>query len=149
MTYRHVQQLALIRKEYKAAYASLTYVERTWSNTNSEPELSDVFLLDVKSTLDHLETTYILRAFVTFEALLREHLEARKVSVPYRTEDLINSVVRRQRPRIPDDIRDQAHTVREYRNTIVHSNPISGPVLTFQVALSYLNQFLDRVEDIP
>jgi hypothetical protein len=124
-------------------------MQRTWHNTGSEPEIRDIPLSNVKRALDHLETTYILRAFVRFEALLKEHLEARKVTVPYRTEDLINGVARRQRPRVSDDIRNQVHSVRDYRNAIVHSKLFTGPMLEFQEALKYLNQFLDRVEDIP
>ena len=149
MSYPHVQQLALIRDEFDAARAALVYTQRTWNSTRSEPEVSDLSLSSVKSALDNLETTYILRAFVRFEALLREHLEARSVPVPYRTEDLINSAARRQRPRIPDELRDQAQTVREYRNAIVHSKPSAIPLLDIQEALRYLNLFLDRLEDIP
>lgn len=106
-------------------------------------------LASVESALNNLELTYTLRAFIKFEALLREHLASRKAAVPYKAEDLINSVARKQRPRITDKIRNQAHDVREYRNVIVHSKASGTPKLTIQVALSYLNQFLAHVEDIP
>ena len=105
-------------------------------------------MTNVKATFGSLEMTYILRVFIKFEALLKEHLEARGVPVPYRAEDLINSAARRQRSRIPDTTRDQAHSVREYRNAIVHSNPLIVPAFAFRDALSYLNQFLKFVEDI-
>lgn len=143
MSYHHVQQLASIRDEYVAAEAAIAYLERTWHQMGDVPEVSAVRLAHVRDAARNLEATYVIRLFSEFEGLLQRHLAVRRPGrpIPRTTETLINRVALRER--IPDPIRDAAHRVREYRNTVVHYRAAATPALTFRQATAALNRFLD------
>lgn len=46
---------------------------------------------------------------------------------------------------LPDELRDDAHTVREYGNSVVHADGRSKAAITFQQSLSHLNHFLSAL----
>jgi hypothetical protein len=72
---------------------------------------------DVVNAAQDLEGTYIIRLFAELESGLRQYWETIAATHP-RTQDLINGLA--ARCRIGDDQRDNAHLVREYRNSLVH-----------------------------
>src|SRR4051812_41535480 len=72
---------------------------------------------DVGNAAKDLEGTYIIRLFAEFESGLRQYWETIATTHP-RTKDLLDSLV--ARCRIGNDLRDNAHRVREYRNSLVH-----------------------------
>jgi hypothetical protein len=64
-----------------------------------------------------LEGTYIIRLFAEFETGLRQFWETERDSHP-RTRDLLDGIAAMRV--IPDGLKDKAHAVREYRNSLVH-----------------------------
>jgi hypothetical protein len=72
---------------------------------------------DLARASDALEGTYLVRMFAEFETGLRLYWDSLRDTNP-RTVDLLNSLAGQRG--IPDDQRDNAHLVREYRNSLVH-----------------------------
>jgi len=65
----------------------------------------------------HLEATYIIRLFAEFETGARQYWNSKWDTEP-RTVDLLNGLA--ARCGIPDTQRDNAHSVRDYRNSLLH-----------------------------
>ncbi len=79
----------------------------------------DLRIRDVHESAGKLEGTYIIRLFAEFETILRTlWVASRGRQPPSRTRDLLDGVG--ARCRIPHDLIHNAHTVREYRNVLVH-----------------------------
>ncbi len=72
---------------------------------------------DVVNASQDLEGTYLIRLFAEFESGLRQYWETIATTHP-RTKDLLDGLA--ARCRIGNDQRDNAHHVREYRNSLVH-----------------------------
>lgn len=143
MKYTYVEQLKVVREDYTAARAALEFVEQAWERLQNEPFARGLRLRQIMRSLARLEATHIIRLFAEFEGILRAYLA---ISRPHRrlrrtpTEVLINSVALRLH--IPDPIRDAAHTVRLYRNFLVHPDGEEIDTVGFAQAVSFLNHFL-------
>jgi hypothetical protein len=72
---------------------------------------------DLSRASEALETTYLIRMFAEFETGLRLFWATLRDTNP-RTVDLLNGIAGQRG--IPDEERDNAHAVREYRNSLVH-----------------------------
>jgi hypothetical protein len=125
----------------------MEYVRRGWVQIRDEPEFRSVEFVHLRTALDRVEATYLIRLFAEFEAILQEHLAAvhPRLRIPRTAEALINRVALRER--IPDPIRDAAQRVREERNALVHPSGQSGSAADFRRALAALNFFLARLPD--
>src|SRR5438132_852064 len=76
-------------------------------------------LRDVEAMSDNLEGTYLIRLFAAFESGLRSYWKAvRRRKTKPGTEQLIKSVAASRN--IPDDLTEDVHKVRKYRNSLVH-----------------------------
>lgn len=70
---------------------------------------------DVRRAVQRLEGTYLIRLFAEFETGLRLYwATARRTEPPARTRDLLEGLAATRR--ISHDARENAQTVREYRN---------------------------------
>lgn len=89
-----------------------------------------------------LEATYLIRLFAEFETGLRQYWETIRSTSP-RTADLLNGLAARcQIPQIP---RNNAHSVRVYRNSLVHERadtPLAMPLATARHHLCYFLSYL-------
>lgn len=141
MSYLLIQRLGLLREEFDVAKASIDYLEHFWPRLHREPIFEALELDQVRSAGDHLEATYLVRLFSTFEAILREVLPYRSSLVPDQRSayNLINRAASRWR--LAAGVRDEVHRVREARNDAVHQNQ-SELALSFAEALAILNRFL-------
>src|SRR5437870_4474902 len=72
---------------------------------------------DIVRAAEGLDGTYLIRLFAEFETGLRQYWEAARGTHPP-TRDLLNGLA--AMCGIPDEQRDNAHLVREYRNSLVH-----------------------------
>jgi hypothetical protein len=72
---------------------------------------------DLTRAAEALEGTYLTRMFAEFETGLRLYCATLRDTNP-RTYELLNSLAGQRT--IPDTDRDNAHLVREYRNSLVH-----------------------------
>ena len=143
MSHLHVQRLSSVRQEYKSALASLAHSERIWPDFALSNEAQGLRRADIQQTSAHLEATYLIRLFTQFEAILRDDFTQRKLSVPYKTETLINKAA--SQARIDSSIVTGAHSVRVCRNGIVHGGKMNAPTIPFNDALALLNYCLSRI----
>ena len=147
MSRQLVQNLASVRQEFRAARAALAYAEQQWAQATEDALLKGVSKSHVTAALGRVEQTYLTRLFGEFEGMLRAYLDKRRETIPPRAYDLINKAARRQRANVPDDKRDAVHLVREYRNAVVHDQGSGAVAVSFDQALSALNQYLVFLPD--
>jgi hypothetical protein len=149
VSYLLIQRLGLIRVEFDVAKASIDYLEYFWPRLHREPIFKALQLDQVRSAADHLEATYLVRLFSTFEAILRETLPTRSslVTDQRSAHNLINRAASKWR--LGAHIRDEVHRVREARNSAVHQNQSDELMLPFAEALAILNRFLSWLPDTP
>ena len=83
----------------------------------------------------NLEGTYVIRLFAEFETGARQCWVATWATHP-RTVDLLDGLA--ARCGIPDTGRDHAHSVREYRNGLVHEREDDPEVISIDLARHYL-----------
>lgn len=93
---------------------------------------------DVVVASRNLEGTYVIRLFAEFETGARQYWNANWDTDP-KTVDLVNGLA--TRCRIPDPQRDNAHSVRDYRNAMLHEREITPGELSISVARSHLCRF--------
>ena len=86
----------------------------------------------------NLEGTYIIRLFAEFETGARQYWSAKWATDP-KTADLLNGLA--ARCGIPDTQRDHAHSVRDYRNALVHEREDKPEAVLMAVARSRLCHF--------
>jgi hypothetical protein len=96
---------------------------------------------DVEESIEQLEGTYVIRLFAEFEASLRRYwIAARGTDPPSRTRDLLDGIGARRR--VPDDTIRNAHSVREFRNGLIHERDDIVVRLPISDARRYLCIFL-------
>jgi hypothetical protein len=84
-------RLRAVENEYLSCRAALTYAIREWASITSAPEWQGRIQTQAREALDRLESTYVIRLFSEFEAILRDHWTATEsADCPDRVEDLIN-----------------------------------------------------------
>jgi hypothetical protein len=88
--------------------------------------------------LKNLEGTYVIRLFAEFETGAREYWGAKWATDP-KAVDLLDGLA--ARCGIPDTQRDNAHKVRDYRNSLVHERMDEPDVVPIDKARSYLCHF--------
>ena len=59
--------------------------------------------------------------------------------------DVVDSIAARQK--VPEDYKDQVHTVREYRNALVHERDDDVEIVAVTAARGYLCRFLSYLPD--
>jgi hypothetical protein len=97
---------------------------------------------DVEEAVEKLEGTYVVRLFAEFETSLRTFwVASRGTDPPSRTRDLLDGTG--AKPRIPHDDIQNAHSVREFRNSLVHER--DDPVVRIPIAVArrYLCVYLN------
>ena len=101
---------------------------------------------DYYNLRDNLEPTYLIRLFAEFEAGLREAWARSfgQTTTP-RMQDLIESFAARRL--ISARWRDAAHTVRLYRNALVHEGGIDVPPVGLDQAQGHLCRFFSRLPE--
>ncbi len=112
---------------------------------NDPTQLDNIIeIRDLRTASDKLEATYFVRLFAEFEAALRNFWQTtRKKDPPSRTRDLLDGIGAREK--IPNDVREDAHKVREFRNSLVHEGENELKRLDLRTARKYLLIFLGRL----
>jgi hypothetical protein len=85
-----------------------------------------------------LEGTYVIRLFAEFETGARQYWSANWDTEP-KTVDLINGLAARSG--LPDSLRNNVHSVRDYRNALVHEREDQADAMPIAVARGYLCRF--------
>src|SRR5579862_801270 len=132
-------RLKAIEREYKMVRLSMDRLEQ---QAQDDPHVLTEGLRfgDIDAVSRHLEGTYLVRLFSEFETALRHFLRAKKLRWPTKAEPLVNKV--RDRVNISNDHADNVHSVRNYRNTLVHDLEEPALPVTMREATNYLSTFL-------
>ena len=137
MSHVHVQPLATIEREFLVIRAAVAQI------------LQDISRPDyaaLSQAAAGLETAYVARLFSVFEGILREYLavhDPRRRLVSKRVFDVINRTASVWR--IPNQIRDDVHEAREYRNSVVHPDGTTRAAIPLTEARSLLSKFCARL----
>jgi len=118
-----------VEREFRAAALAVGRLAKDMLPDPTILGMANVVPADVRACGAGLEDTYLVRMFAVFEEALRE---VRRVvygrAGPVQTYVLLNQCASRQK--IKSDDLENAHRVREFRNTIVHggdASPVTVP----------------------
>jgi hypothetical protein len=128
--------------EFRVATIAVAALKKQLSRNPSALQQDGLSLSNVVDCHDNLETTYVVRLFVEFEAALRAYwkqVRGRHYRSRIHVRDLIGKVASFHHA--PTDWLDHAQEVRERRNMLVHEQPV-GPMLTLAECRSHLCRFL-------
>ena len=137
--YRWIERIKAAEREFLVMRMA---ADRMLLSTSKVPTLlsRNMTMQHLRSATDHLEGTYIVRLFAEFETGLRSFWPTVKKSrTPNRTRDLLEGIDSSRQ--IPHDLLTNAHSVREYRNTLIHER--EQPIVAIPVprARGHLTKF--------
>jgi hypothetical protein len=135
--------LRRVRAELGAGQFALSRVLAQWKDDAEIPvaaKIGGVTETELLRCAQNLESTYVLRLFSTFEAILRDFwLNGVRRNTEPEMRRLMNSVATRRGVNA-DDLA-LAHQIREYRNNLIHENLAAGR-FDFYQCLRGLSLFL-------
>lgn len=138
------ERIRAIEREYLAARKAVDdFIRALELGTGELPP--NTKLRDVHAMSDTLEGTYLIRLFAAFESGLRGFWRTVKKDTTPVATDLINGVAARRS--IPDDMRDDVHEVRRYRNSLIHDIDSESDPVTMVDARGRLCTFFARLPD--
>ena len=99
---------------------------------------------DLAGFESNLDVTYLIRIFAVFEAVLRNFwtLGIQRNTSP-NTTDLLNAIAARRG--VSADVLDEAHRVRQFRNSVVHEGSEAIVSVTAERASHILARFIGRL----
>lgn len=154
MSRSYKQTLELVGNEYESARFSLIYVMANWQKQNIHSDKTIVSPENLKLAANHLEVTYIIRLFATFEGLLKQYISEYHptISLPVREEKMkvgwyIDRVAQFQSPHISNQLRMRVFDIRSSRNDLIHSGRATGLTMTFKEAINTLAKYLSFLPD--
>ncbi len=101
-------------------------------------------LRDAQAASANLEGTYLLRLFAAFESGLRSYWATIRTTKPP-VRDLLDSIAGDRK--VPDELRDEVHEVREYRNALVHETDEEVEPVSLAEVRRRLCTFFARLPD--
>ncbi len=139
MPFNHEWQSRIksVEREYMAMRQAANHFRQ---KVREDPNilLDDLRNRDIEVASGKLEGTYVIRLFAEFETGARQCWNERWESYP-KTADLLEGLAARFT--IPDAHREHCHSVREYRNNLVHEREGDVEALTMSEARAYLCVF--------
>ncbi|MCW3096289.1 MAG: hypothetical protein JWL77_1907 [Chthonomonadaceae bacterium] len=151
MTRSYRQTLELVRSEYETTEFALSHLINSWNTAKVIKEAGERSLTDFQRAALHLEVTYIVRLFATFEGLLKLYLDDHHTEVTSPNNPkvgwFVDFVARKQSPPISTHLKAGVNKVRDCRNDLMHTGRVTAPSITFDEALSNLGKFLDKLPD--
>lgn len=132
-----------VREEFQTAGFALRQTLRAFDRDHAVRQSGlneQVTLHHLKTCLQNIEVTYLVRLFAEFEDILRDYwLRGRKRQTNPRMIDLMNRISAYCFMSADDVL--YAHEVREYRNAVVHDR-LHDPRYDFQICRSRLARFV-------
>lgn len=135
-----LNRIKSVEREHSAILYATTHL---LTQAKNDPTILDRVLRvrDVRFAVEKLEGTYVVRLFAEFETSLRTFWASSRGIAPSRTRDLIDGVA--AKCKVPHDNIKHAHTVREFRNVLVHERDDLIDALPIATARRYLCIFLN------
>jgi hypothetical protein len=140
----YFHRFARIKAVEREHSASRLAIDRLLAAVEQDPTVlghhPDLRVRDVRDASTHLEGTYVIRLFAEFESALRAFWpRARGSDAPTRTRDLFDGVA--ATCRIQNEQISHAHSVRLYRNALVHERGELAEPISLSRARGYLCEF--------
>ena len=152
MSRSYKQELELVQKEYEAANFALSHIVVFWNTAVIINEAQGRSREDFRRAVVHLEVTYIIRLFATFEGFLKQYLAThhKEVKLPRQPEKMkvgwfIDRVALLQSPHISENLKNGIYDVRACRNDLMHSGRAVSPIISFEDARTNLAKYLDKL----
>jgi len=123
----------------RAADRFAVELERDSSLLPAEAKMRDAVAMS-----DNLEGTYLLRLFAAFESGLRSYWATIRTTKPP-VRDLLDSIAGDRD--VPDNVCDEVHEVRNYRNALVHETDEEIEPVPLADARRRLCTFFARLPD--
>lgn len=144
MMYRKeiISRMGAVEQEWRAASLAVTNLFRRSQDDPTILAIAIVTHNDVRSCLNNLEPTYLVRMFAVFEEALRE-IWRNVYSRTTRPETYVLIQRCASRQHVPSKELDDAHTVRAYRNAVVHGG--DAPSMPMPEARTALCKFFGRM----
>jgi len=139
--FERVARIKAVEREYSATRLA---TDRLLAAAEQDPTVlgqnRDLRVRDVRDASKHLEGTYIIRLFAEFESALRMFWpRARSTDAPSRTRDLLDGVA--ATCKIQNEQIQNAHSVRLYRNALVHERGEAVETISISTSRGYLCEF--------
>ncbi|MDR3633852.1 MAG: hypothetical protein P4L84_08595 [Isosphaeraceae bacterium] len=109
---------------------------------NAQLIKTDFKYRDIARASGMLEATYTILLIAEFETGLRMYWETIRSTHP-KTEDLLNGLAARLG--IPNQLIEDAHLVREYRNDLIHEREDIGHPISIDASRDHLCAFFYRL----
>ncbi len=152
MSRSYKQELELVQKEYEAAKFALSHIVGSWNTAVIIQEAQGRSREDFRRAVVHLEVTYIIRLFATFEGLLKQYLAThhKEVTLPGQPNKIpvgwyVNRVSQLQDPQISAHLIGGVEAVRNCRNDLMHTGRATAPIVPIEEALLSLAKYLDKL----
>jgi hypothetical protein len=135
--YIWMEKIKSIERDHLATRLAL---DRLLHEARRDPTIltGDLEPQDIVKASGRLETTYLIRLFAEFETGLRLYWATIRETEPP-TQHLLDGIAARRG--IPPDRLAGAHTVREYRNSLVHERDEDMVPISIAEARGYLCRF--------
>ena len=138
-----IERLKACESMYEAGRAATTYFFNICESDPSHiPSAAGFRVQDILACRNDLEHTYLIRMFAFFEATLRtfwqQHSGKKSSQTVYR---LMNRIASQRY--MPFSLLNNAHGVREFRNTLIHGG--TSKAVGLAEARSHLCRFLSNL----
>ncbi len=119
-------RIKIVEGRFRAAKASVDHLFAVCQNDPTRIDRIGLRVRDIRDCANDLEDTYLIRAYAVFETTLRDYWQVciRRTHPPAKT--LIDRVASRCTA-LANELKD-VHTVREYRNWLVHGGTMPAKV---------------------
>ena len=146
-----MDRIKAVEREYHAASQAVI----GWSRSIQEGKerlLKPISLRDLKSAVDNLESTYLIRIWAEFETALHSYRRHATGDADDRmgARNLVDWTAGvKQGRQISSTVVHDVHQVREYRNHLVHERDVVAPpsVVLIEAARRRLNCFLQALPE--
>lgn len=135
-------RIKAVEREYKSIHYATVFLRDAVADNPSSLK-GELRVRDLDEASRNLEGTYIIRLFSEFETCLRAFWMVAYGQPPTRTRDLLDGVGARRI--IPFDQINNAHRVREFRNSLVHARNANVEPIPIDRARSILCHYSARL----
>jgi hypothetical protein len=141
---RRLKRIRAVETEYRVVTQAVAVLDQ---ESRRRPELlrgEGLRASDVAAAADRLEERYLTALFAEFEAGLRDVWKnALSQTTEPRVRDLIDALAARRK--VPLDVQQEVHDVREYRNEMVHEGGDEAESIALREAAASLCRFFSRM----
>jgi hypothetical protein len=142
----YLERMKAVERQYLVAARATSLLQQALQADPSLLSQERLSVADFRDLSENLEGTFLIRLFATFEAGLRDAWSnsfRQDTNPPMR--DLLNGVAARRS--IPPADLENAHAVRQFRNSLVHEGGEEADPIPLAVVRKYVCTFFKWLPD--